>query len=89
AGNLDAAKGLSDKITALINEVFDHAAPLPAGNPFTNANKAIDHLFAHGPDALNVPPPRLHSGDRLPTDFLNKTAEALKRQDLLPAKPYL
>ena len=89
AGNLDAAKALSDKLTALINEVFAYAAPLPAGNPFTNANKAIDHFFAHGPDALNVPPPRLHSGDHLPTDFLNKTAEALKRQDLLPTKPYL
>lgn len=89
AGNLDAAKALSDKLTALINEVFAYAAPLPAGNPFTNANKAIDHFFAHGPNALNVQPPRLHSGDRLPADFLKKTAEALKRQNLLPAKPYL
>lgn len=89
AGNLDAAKALADKLTTLINEVFAYAAPLPAGNPFTNANKAIDHFFAHGPDALDIPPPRLHSGDRLPTDFLDKTAEALKRQDLLPARPYL
>jgi dihydrodipicolinate synthase/N-acetylneuraminate lyase len=88
AGNLDAAKALSDKLTALINEVFKYAAPLPGGNPFTNANKAVDHFFAHGPNALNVPPPRLHSGDHLPTDLLNKTAHILTHYILMPSTRY-
>ena len=53
-----------------MNAVFAAAAPLPHGNAFTNANKALDHFMAHGPRARAVTPPRLHSGQRLPGELI-------------------
>ena len=88
AGKWDAARELSDKLTKVINEVFDLARPLPSGNIYANANKAIDHFMAFGPKAEQVPAPRLHSGSSLPADLIRKTGEVLRRADLLPRRGY-
>ncbi len=80
---------MSERLTAAINEMFRLAASLKDGNPFTNANKAIDHFFAHGPGAAEVPPPRIHAGSRLPVEAIRATGEILSRHGFLPAKGYL
>jgi len=89
ARRLKAAQELSERLTACINEVFGIVSGLPEGNPFANANKAMDHFFAHGPKATTATPPRLHSGTSLPADVLRGTGEALSRHGLMPAKGYL
>lgn len=88
-GRQAEADALSARLEAAVNEVFAAAAPLPYGNAFTNANKAIDHFIAHGPGAAGVTPPRLHSGQRLPAELIAATGAALQRQHLMPARGYL
>lgn len=83
------AETISVQLSGLVNEVFRLVASLPDGNPFTNANKALDHFFAHGPKAAGVPPPRLHAGSRLPSAVIRAAGEALTRHGLMPAKGYL
>lgn len=88
-GRQPEADALSARLEAVVNEVFAAAAPLPFGNAFTNANKAIDHFMAHGPGAAGVTPPRLHSGQRLPAELIATTGTALQRHGLMPARGYL
>ena len=88
-GRRAEADALSARLEAAVNEVFAAAAPLPYGNAFTNANKAIDHFMAHGCGAASVAPPRLHSGQRLPAELIAATGAALERQRLMPARGYL
>jgi len=89
AGRLVDARELSIRLTAVVNGVFDVVRPWPDGNTFANANKAIDHFFAFGPGAANLPGPRLHAGSRLPGELLEKTGEILQRHGLMPRKGYL
>ena len=64
------------------------AGSLPDGNPFANANKAIDHFFAHGPAAASIPAPRLHAGSSLPTELMRATEKILLREGLMSASGY-
>jgi dihydrodipicolinate synthase/N-acetylneuraminate lyase len=89
AGRLETAKRLSARVSAAVNDVMRLASNLPHGNAFANANKAIDHFFAHGPKASTLPAPRLHAGSSLPPGLIHSTAEILLRQELMPAQGYL
>jgi hypothetical protein len=89
AGRLDAARELSARLTAAVTEIAHLASALPAGNPFTNANKAIDHFFAFGPNALATSPPRLHAGSLLPVELLAATGKILLRHQFMPPRGYL
>ncbi len=89
AGNLDAACKLSDRITGVINDAFVIAQPVSAGNIYTNANKAIDHFLAHGPNSAEVMTPRLHARVPLPSEVIRKTGEVLVRYGLMPREGYL
>jgi len=84
-----AARERSEHLTSCINEVFGVVTGLPHGNPFANANKAVDHFFAFGPKARDAPPPRLHAGVSLPADVIHATGEILSRHGLMPEKGYL
>ncbi len=89
AGRLPVARELSDRVSRVVQEVFGHVAGVKQGNAFANANKAIDHFFAHGPGAANVAPPRLHAGSRLPVEAIHATGESLTRHGFMPAQGYL
>ena len=89
ANRLAAAQETSDRLSRVVQEVFGLVAVVKAGNAFANANKAIDHFFAHGPGAAKVDPPRLHAGSRLPVEVIRATGESLARHGFLPAKGYL
>jgi dihydrodipicolinate synthase/N-acetylneuraminate lyase len=88
-GDTEAAKDLSQRITGVINNMFEAVAGISGGNAFSNAYKAIDHFFAHGPDAVNITPPLIYNGDRLPAELIKSTADLLKQFSLMPKKPYL
>lgn len=88
-GRRAAADALSARLEAVVNTVFGAAAPLPYGNAFTNANKALDHFMAHGPGARGVTPPRLHSGQRLPAALIACAGDELQRHGLMPVRGYL
>ncbi|MFW5643362.1 MAG: dihydrodipicolinate synthase family protein [Alkalispirochaeta sp.] len=76
-GRADEAKELSDRITAVVTAIFADAQHLPYGNPFANANKALDHHFAWGSKAQLQPPPMTHSGNALPRDLIDRAGALL------------
>ncbi len=89
AGRLVPARELSERLASVIGEVFEMVSSLRDGNPFANANKAIDHFFAWGPAAAGKRPPRLHAGSSLPVELIRAAGESLSRHGLMPAKGYL
>jgi len=89
AGSLNVAQELSEKITAVVDEVFKSVKDLPTGNLFSNAYKAIDHYFAYGREAANVTPPRIHSDGMLPTEIIKTAGDSLTRFGLMPLNGYL
>ncbi|URI06085.1 dihydrodipicolinate synthase family protein [Aquincola tertiaricarbonis] len=89
AGQQAQADALSARLQAVVEAVFAAAAPVPWGNAFTNANKALDHFMAHGPQAEAVPGPRLHSGHLLPPALISAAGQALRQHALMPARGYL
>jgi dihydrodipicolinate synthase/N-acetylneuraminate lyase len=89
AGNFDAARSLSERVWRVVDEASNCVADFPSGNPFANANKAIDHFLAYGAEAINIVPPRIHSGARLSTEIIKMAGESLTRNDLMPSNGYL
>jgi dihydrodipicolinate synthase/N-acetylneuraminate lyase len=88
-GDQKKAAEISARLTSVITEVFALVQPLPCGNAFTNANKAIDHFFAFGPAAGSKEGPMLHAGVRIPGDIITATGAVLRRRQLMPDKGYL
>jgi dihydrodipicolinate synthase/N-acetylneuraminate lyase len=86
---METARNLAQRVTSVIEQGFRLTRDLPSGNPFANANKAIDHFFAYGRGAAKIPPPRLFSGERLPVELLAAMEAILAKQGLLPAEGYL
>jgi len=89
AGKAKESKQISDRLSAIILEVFQVVSPIRIGNAFANANKAMDHLFAFGSKAMDAPPPRLYDGSSIPLEIMRRTAEVLARHDVLPRNGYL
>ena len=89
SGDREKAQEISNRLTIATNSVFALVKPLPYGNAFTNANKAIDHFFAFGPDAIKKDRPMLHAKVRLPADIIEATRDILVQCRLMPQKGYL
>ncbi|MFP4374781.1 MAG: dihydrodipicolinate synthase family protein [Spirochaetaceae bacterium] len=89
AGRHAEAAALSARVEAVVNGVFDAVSALPYGNPFANANKAVDHVLAYLPDHGSMPAPMTHSGNRIPREAITRAERLLREQDLLPARGYL
>lgn len=89
SGDREKAEEISDRLTTAVNSVFALVQPLTYGNPFTNANKAIDHFFAFGPDAIAKDGPMLHAKVRLPAYIIEATRDILVQCRLMPGKGYL
>jgi dihydrodipicolinate synthase/N-acetylneuraminate lyase len=89
AGAAEEARALSERVQATVKPVFDTVSDLPFGNPFANANKAIDHVKAYHPRSTDIPPPMTHSGNRLPEGAVRRAQEALEAHKLLPERGYL
>ncbi|SNB76355.1 Dihydrodipicolinate synthase/N-acetylneuraminate lyase [Arboricoccus pini] len=69
-GEALTAQRLSNVMSELVAGLFAAAAELPFGNPFSNANRAADHLAAHGDAWRDQPLPLTISGNELPTSLL-------------------
>ncbi len=88
-GDMVGARDISRRLTGAVQDVFSLVQPLPCGNAFTNANKAMDHFFAFGPSAASKQAPRLHFGLRITADMISETGSILADYGLMPAKGYL
>jgi dihydrodipicolinate synthase/N-acetylneuraminate lyase len=78
-----------EPVERAVEAVFARVANYGRGNPFTNANKAIDHFMAYGARAPDTPGPMLYDGHTLAPDLLDDTRSILKQYSLLPEIGYL
>ena len=83
------AVAMSNLLTGLLSNVFDIVDGLPYGNPFTNANKAIDHFMGYGQEAEKISPPMLHAGMPLSEKVIFEVGRILNKAGLIPQKGYL
>jgi dihydrodipicolinate synthase/N-acetylneuraminate lyase len=88
-GRIAEANALSGRVSRVVTAVFTEAGKLPYGNPFANANKAIDHHYAWGSDADKHAPPMTHSGNRLPESLLALARDHLAREGLTTDTGYM
>jgi len=88
-GEVKTAQRLSRRLNETISAAFAVVADLPYGNPFANANKAMDHWMAHGQCADQIPPPRTHAGAHLPHEVVTEIGRILQKNGFLPAIGYL
>lgn len=83
------AYSTASTLSTVVETAFNTVSAFPFGNPFANANKAIDHIMAHGADFETVPPPLTHSGNRIPAEMETGLADLLRRHELFPQTGYL
>lgn len=88
SGELPRATELSEFITLIVQRAFDLVCSFRTGNAFTNANKVLDHCLAYGSNSLQVAPPMLYSGARLPKDFVSEGCRLLTEFGILPEVGY-
>ncbi len=89
AGDRQSASEISERVTKTLFGTIALVKALPFGNPFTNANKAIDHFFAFGRSAGVKEGPVLKGGIRISGDILSATGDVLRKYGLMPEKGYL
>lgn len=85
----EEANLLSERLSSVVDELFNIADAVAHGNKFTNANKLADHFYAHGPGAASLAPPRLHSGSWLTVEMVRAAGDSLRRHGFMPARGYL
>jgi dihydrodipicolinate synthase/N-acetylneuraminate lyase len=69
SGDQQSATTDSKTVSKLVVSLFAAAEGLPHGNPFSNANRAVDHILAYGQGWRNASA-TIASGPALPEDFL-------------------
>ena len=88
-GKIEKAVALSNHLTDVLSNIFNIVGSLSEGNPFTNANKAIDHFMGYGQEAERISPPMLHAGIPLPAKVIHDVGSILNMAGLIPRKGYL
>jgi hypothetical protein len=73
----------------VVTGCFEAVADFAWANPFTNANKIMDHVLAYGARWKTVPAPYLHGRHQLPPEYLATAFDWLEREQLLPERGYL
>tara|TARA_B110000003_G_C16552084_1_gene497010 strand:+ start:113 stop:1090 length:978 start_codon:yes stop_codon:yes gene_type:complete len=69
SSNFSQAVAQSKELELLVNSLFNKAEEMSDGNIFSNINRAVDHIFAHGSEWRNYPA-RLFNGHTLSEEFL-------------------
>ncbi len=88
-GLYERAAEISDRIEHTVEAAFQAVGHLSFGNPFANANRAMDHFMAYGLEGYRTEPPLAHSGDLLPQPVIDEVGQLLENADLLPPRGYL
>jgi 4-hydroxy-tetrahydrodipicolinate synthase len=79
---------LSKVLSVIVEMLFEEAASVPFGNAFSNANRAVDHLWAYGREWPLRPPPLTASGHELSDDLLAAAADLVGHFPALPERGY-
>ncbi|NDW04545.1 dihydrodipicolinate synthase family protein [Jiella pacifica] len=77
AGHAAAAGELSDRLSIAIAAAFEAAQGEPGANAFSNANRAMDHIQAHGSAWREQPLPRKVDGNVLSLEVVEKVERVI------------
>jgi dihydrodipicolinate synthase/N-acetylneuraminate lyase len=89
SGRVDRAVALSARLTTAVDAVFALVGSLPYANPYSNANRAMDHWMAFGDRASSSPLPITHCGRRMPLALIQDVGRILGEAELTPRRGYL
>jgi 4-hydroxy-tetrahydrodipicolinate synthase len=82
-GRIADAQATSARLSEIVAAVFDIARQAPSGNPFSNANRAVDHLRAYGRAWGTRQLPLLQDGSRLPAGLIAQIEAILRPTSLV------
>lgn len=88
AGDLGRADRDSDRLTEAVEALFALAAKADLDNPFSLANRLVDHLCWAGSDWPELSGPLTRNGDVVGHALLAEAAGVLERRDLMPTTGY-
>ena len=88
-GEHEPARRISRDMEDVVAGMFSAVSDFPVGNPFANANKALDHVRAWGDSFLEHDAPLLYSGTRLPQEFLSLAQSHLQSKGFRMDHGYL
>jgi dihydrodipicolinate synthase/N-acetylneuraminate lyase len=89
AGEAERARALSTVVSAMVDALFQAAVKVGFGNPFSNANRAADHVRAFGRDWRSAPLPLAASGNALPVALLEAAADIIGALPGIPEGGYV
>lgn len=83
------ARQLSSIVAVMVEALFEAASHVPFGNPFSNANRAADHLLATGASWRGSPPPLTVKGNPLPMELISAVGDLMGHLPTIGANGYL
>jgi hypothetical protein len=89
AGERFEAEQVAERLEAIVSGCFELVRDYPHANPFTNANKILDHIMAFGQASLGTDPPYLRGGRQLPALFIERAYERVAQYELVPSRGYM
>lgn len=88
-GQQSKAAEQSAQLSQVVTCIFERASGINGTNPFSDSNRAVDHIVAHGADWRAVPAPLLVIGTELPFDFIEFAEREIAALDMVPEQGYL
>lgn len=89
AGDVEAARELSARLSRVVDAVFAAAADEPGANAFSNANRAMDHLRAYGQGWREGVRARKVDGAQLSEDLIARAEVAIRELMVLKEDGYI
>lgn len=88
AGDAAAADRESMRLTTAVEALFAIASASELDNPFSLANRIVDHLNFAGPDWRSLPGPLTRHGNRAPPEILAEAEAVLEEHGLMRTAGY-
>ncbi|MDH3639121.1 MAG: dihydrodipicolinate synthase family protein [Gammaproteobacteria bacterium] len=88
-GESATGAGLSARLSDTVARIFKRAATIDGTNPFSDSNRAVDHIAAYGTAWRDTALPLLVNGKTLPRDFIEFTEQHLNTLNPVPDHGYL
>lgn len=88
-GRTPEATELSDRVADAVSTVMERMTSFKDANAFATTNKVFDHIRAWGSRSLEVEPPMVYSGARLPKDAISLGMKALADSGMTIEQGYL
>lgn len=89
SGKAAEAEKLSRRVEEAVSTVMTEMASFAAANAFATTNKVFDHVRAWGARSIDIEPPMVYDGTRLPTSAIQLGLDTLKKQKFDFDKGYL